>query len=416
MDNSVKDVFDDECKELVIDARFMKRVNEYQVGFVNKNADHIAFFGGNLLGVQVVRFLDTDKYTWFNDILEVNEDVLTDRLHALPTINKEWSVSSNVFNLSCAWLCHAVLRSSKLNDHQKHNCMMDILLVMQYRFMTSLLFNYFRYPADEGVAEATYAQLSKKFAIKEHGSWFGVFKARSEDMLDKHSLHYKTLQAMDDDADVVYFLNDAQGRIRAMVKNIYAVFIRTKTEGNRITTTSSVVEHDGEEILKDKTRSLVNYTRYINTVVTDKNSFIREELVQVVERLMSTAPPRLIRATLAWMSANYRQRGADMVEYVLNESLIHAFGYMGEDKMSVRRNHDLPGLIVKLKGVYGSSRSTDPALFQLRDKTESIVKLATHNKNDAIVSSVRTAVLLYIVVRALTMRHYTASVGFKAVA
>jgi hypothetical protein len=57
--------------------------------------------------------------------------------------------------------------------------------------------------------------------------------------------------------------------------------------------------------------------------------------------------------------------------------------------------------------VYTSARSTDPILFEIREETEKIVKLATGTRNVSLLSPIRTGVLLYITLRALAMRHYS---------
>jgi hypothetical protein len=281
------------------------------------------------------------------------------------------------------------------------------MLVLQYKFFTSRYYRHFRYPADRATAEATYAQLSYKFDIKTYGSWSALFRARAEDIVAKTSIHYRTITHMDDDRKVIYMLNDTQGRIRDMLKNIYDVFLRVHQQGIRISSTSSVIEHDGVEVLKDKSRNLLAYGRYINSIISDRNSFMREELMVIVEKLMHTMPPKLFRETLEWMSHNYRQRGANDIEETLNETLVHSFDYFSDNREAVRDTHDLPGLLARLRGVYMSSRSTDPVLFALREKVEGIVKKATGNKNTSVIASVRTGVLLYVVLRAMTMTHYT---------
>lgn len=406
MDKSIKSVFDDECKHLDIDAKFAKRLHAYQVGFVNKNDEHIKFFGGNLLGVETVRFLDQDRDRWFDEILEADDGPLEDRLLALPDVNAEFHVSSDTMNLSCVWLTHAIFNSKKLSEQQRHDAMVDVILVLQYKFLTSRLYRHFRYPADRATAEATYAQLSYKFDIKTYGSWSALFRARAEDVIAKASIHYRTITHMEHDLKVIYMLNDTQGRIRDMLKNIYDVFLRVHQQGIRISSTSAIIEHDGVEVLKDKSRNLLAYGRYINSIVSDRNSFMREELLHIVEKLMHTMPPKLFRETLEWMSSNYRQRGATEIEEVLNDTLVHSFDYFSDHREAVRNTHDLPGLLSRLRGVYMSSRSTDPVLFALREKVEGIVKNATGNKNSSLIASVRTGVLLYIVLRAMTMRHY----------
>lgn len=415
MDQSVLGVFNDECKNLEINSAFAKRLSTYQTMFVHKNPDHVAFFGGVLIGVNTVRFTNEDHDKWFNDILEVDDSPLEDRLLALPTVNADWNVSSDTLNLSVVWLVHAIYTSKHLSQEQKHNAMVDALLVLQYKFITGRLFRHFRFPADKDTAQAAYAQLSNKFAIKRYGSWSALLIARSEEIISPTGIHRRAIEKMDDDEGVRYMLNDIQGRIRDMLKKIYDVFINVHKAGKKIISVSSTIEHDGVEILRDKTKSLSSYTRYLHSIVSDRNSFIRAELLDVVLKMMKHAPPKLVEQTLVWMSNNYRQRGAGKVEEILNEVMIHSFDYLSDDKSAMRNSADLPTLLARLKGVYMSSRTTDPAVKKLREDTEAVAKMATSNKNAPIISAVRTTVLLYIVLRTFTMKHYSASMNFVPV-
>ena len=164
---------------------------------------------------------------------------------------------------------------------------------------------------------------------------------------------------------------------------------------------------DGIEILKDRTKNLQSYIRYINSVISDKNSFVREELVSVIEKLVHTMPSRLFRETLEWMSNNYRQTNASEIEDILNETLVHSFEFLANNKSVVKNAHDLPGLLGKIKGVIMSSRTTDAHIFSMREKAEAIVRQATGVSNPSTISSIRTGVLLYVILRTFTMRHYT---------
>jgi hypothetical protein len=405
MNRLIRDVFELHCAKAASDSALPKHLRMYESGFVSKNSDHIQFFGGHLLGVHPVKFLPNDKMRWFDEIIQADELVLRNDLYELPTIHQDWIVSSDIMNLSAAWLVHQIF-TSKLAEADKHQAMIDVVLILQYKLLTSLLSHYFRYPASQEVAEATYAALSDKFTIKQLGNWKALLQQRAEDVISKDSPHYQTIVKMDNDTDVIYMLNDIQGRIRDIIKNIYAVFDRVHKSGVRHSIVSSVVEYDGEEVLKDRTKSLIAYTRYLNSVVSDKPSFIRAELVDVVEKLVYTAPPAAFKQTLNWISEHYREARYGLIEEVLNETLIHSFAYLAENREYVKGNPHLPELLGRLKGVYTSSRSTDPALMKLREQMEQIVAMATESKNDSVLAAVRTATLLYLVARTLTMRHY----------
>lgn len=409
MYRSINEVFVGELTRLSIDAAFLKRLHQYERAFVTKNEDHIEFFGGKLLGVNPVKFIPSDRIRWFEEVIFGEEVVLERELLELDTVNKDWKVSSDTMNLSCVWLVHAISKSAKLNPAQKHQGMIDVLLVLQYKFLTSRLYQHFRYPADPGEAAATYEELSDKFLIKRYESWADLFRARAEAIIAKDSPHFDTIAKFTPDKDVIYMLNDIQGRIRDMLKNIYDVFLRVHNSGKRINSTSAVSEYDGERILKDQTRNLLAYTRYLHEIVTDKYAFIRPELREVILKMVHTAPPSVFDETLNWISDNYRKSaGPSVIEVVLNETLIHSFAYLDEHRQYVNGNPHLPDLLLRLKGVYMSSRSTDPVLMALREKAEKLVTMATKNKNASTLASVRTALLLYLVARTLTKTHYTA--------
>lgn len=57
---TIKGAFERVCGYVKPTPELAKRVINFQIGFVNKKEDHIAFFGGVLTGVHVVRFTPQD--------------------------------------------------------------------------------------------------------------------------------------------------------------------------------------------------------------------------------------------------------------------------------------------------------------------------------------------------------------------
>lgn len=406
-DVNIKSVFENICKDLKADKTLVVTLRKLQTGFVNKNKQHIEFFGGHLTGVQVVRFTPQDEDLWFNLVLQSEKEYLEERLHSLDTINPQFHVSSDVMNLSMVYVLHKIVRSPLLNPQEKHEAMVDALLYIQFKFLTSLLFRYFRYPAEKSVAEATYARLSNKFSIKNYGSWIAVLKARSEDIISNSSIHYDAIYNMDSDEGVIRMVNDVQGRIRDMLKNIYSVFFEVHKEGVKISTTSNVVEHDGVETLKDQVKGLATYINYIKSIVSDRNSFIKNELIRVVEKIVPNAPPKYILSSLELISKTYTGKPGDPTYKLLEATILHSFSYISDNVGLMDKKVDIATLLMRLKGIYTSSRSTDPELLNLRSLAEDVIKKAVSSKTDAVLASVRTSVLLYIVARTYTMQYYS---------
>lgn len=423
---TIYQVFEGYCHALEIDQRFVKNLHQYQVAFITKNRDHIEFFGGHLLGVHTVKFMPADRDRWFNDIVKVDDGPLENELRRLDVIDpKHKIVASDTMNLSCIYLLNKIYKS-KLPDNLKHQAMVDAMLVLQYKFLTSILHQYFKFPPDEDTAKTVYALLSKRYLIKEHGNWKAVFNFRAEEIVSKDSIWKDVITDMDTfkahhrdpkekgapDDRVIDMINDIQGRIRGFVKNIYEVLIEVHNSGNKISTTSSITEFDGESILRDKTNNLFAYERYVTALISDRGSFIKPELVNVITKVNQTMSPRLFEQTLQYLSDNYHERGSEKIKKIIHETLIHSFDYMleKENRDLVSRHTDLPTLIVRLKGVYMAPRSSNEALLEMRKDLEAIVLKATGSRNQAQQASVRTGVLLYIVLFAVTMKHYTNAV------
>lgn len=405
----IRNVFEQECKEVVFDLRLARKIIMYQLAFVAKNDEHVKFFGGHLTGVQVVRFTDADRLVWFEEILHTNEPTLQEALFKLPTVHRDHQVASDAMNLSCIWLTHGLINAPDIPEKIRHDALMSVILVLQYKFLTSRLYRHFIYPADKAVAEATYASLSMKFDLKQYGSWGAYLHGRAEDILDPHTQRFTQFKTMQDDREIEKIVNDIQTRLRKTLKLIAGMHYSVNKSGRRITTTSQTLEHDGKEILKDKVKSLANYTRYIQSIIPDQSSFMREELLVVIEKLINTMPPHLFRGSLEWLSQNFQGPRATELQDLTKEIMVHCFDYLAHNTDSVQHGHDLAGLLTRLRGVYQAARSTDPILMEIRERTEKLVKEATGTRNVSLLPPIRTGVLLYITLRALSKRHYADS-------
>lgn len=414
LNSQIKTVFDDMCSSIPFDMALMRKVCELESRFVSKKQEHIEFFGGNLTGVQVVRFTQADRDRLFIDVLDCDDAELEERIYALkdptdphqkkPLINPEWNVVSDVFNMACVWLIHSFHHSKHLDASHREEAKVRVCQYLMYKYLTSLLFRYFKYPADPEVARATYEQLSLKFRLKELGSWGATIREMAENLVSSRSPHSLTIENMPDQG-VINMVGDIQGRVRDVLKNIYAVFDKVNKQGIRIASSSAfMVESDGESVLKDSTKSPGIYTRYIKSIISDKNSFIKQELVDVIAKIMHTMSPRLLMQTLNYTSDNYQHLKDGKIDEAIDIVMEHAIEYMQVNRTALRL--DLPSMIDKLRGAYMSSRSTDISLMKARDLVEGIVRDATNSKNDSGIAAVRTAWMLYLVARAYAMRHY----------
>jgi PII-like signaling protein len=408
MSLSLLEVFEKHLGHLKFNKSLADKFYIFQSGFISKNEEHMSFFGGNLTGVNVIRFTPTDTNKIFNEILDTDIDDISEDLKNVKDVNTDHIVGSDTFNLTFMYLIHKFLTSEYLADDKKIRAATDAALIFNYRILCGLHTSYFRYPALESTAQATYANLSYKFLLKKIGSWSGVLLFRAEEMINKHGIHYKTFIKFSDDLSIIYAVTDSQGRIRDMLKNIYSEFKKIHDRGDRISTTSgTVIDTDGVEAFKDKSHGLENYTRYILNVMSDKNSFIKKELVEVVLKLMFTTQEKNFIKSLEWLNININNKHNTEVEDFVKLVMVHSYDYLNTESTTLSDTKDLPGFLSRIRGVYLSSRSTDPTLMKMRDIGEEIVKKATGTTNENAMSSIRTSIYLYIVLRAFTKQHYS---------
>ena len=402
---TLESVFSLLCGHVVFDEKLAREVAKFRLGFANKNPEHTAFFGGNLTGVHIVRFTPADTGRWFSEILEIDEEDLSDLIETIPAINTDFFVSSDPFNLSVVWVMHGFWKSN-LPKEKKEAAMVEAGLCLLYKFICGRLYNYFKYPTSPEIAQAIYASMSAKFAIKQYGSWQKVLEARAQDMINRTNTHWKAIENLKD-IEVVKFLNDTHGRMNDMIKNIMAISVTTTRSGSKIATVSNTMEHEGEQILKDKTNALSNYTRYLESVIGDKDSFIKDELMSIILDLMPRTSPKHLKQCLSWMSDNYRTHHDAIVERCMEITMIHSFEYFSQNKQIFKQNKDLSNLLKVLRGVYMASRAYDPYVLEMREKAEKIAIEATHIRNPSIQATLRTSILLYLVLRAFSIGYYS---------
>lgn len=404
--NELKSFFETTFPSLVATKELANRLLDFQIRFVTKNQDHMEFFGGNLTGVHIVRFTPADMDKFFLDVLDIEEEEVKEGLFALPGVNKKHKVASDPFNNVCMYLIHIFL-SSKLPENVKKIGAVSTALILNYRYITSRLFKGFKYPADPQTAIAAYAALNNKFILKRLGTWHAVLEDRTKDLVQEDGLHYKVLLNFTDDKKIKYAITDTQGRVREIFKNVYGEFVKIHERGKKIRATSSTFEFEGEEMLKDKTNGLLAYIHYANSIVEDKNSIIKQEIIDAVCDIVKTASPILLEQTLQWISDNAKFTNQKIIKEFIELVLVHSFKYLQDNKNVVSRTTDLLSLAIILKGVYTSSRSSDEDLYKLRNLGEKIIKKTGLIKSPSMLASVRTVLMLYIVIRVFAMNHYS---------
>lgn len=404
---NIRQVFESHCAHLKIDRRLVQKIKKYEQDFVHKNQSHINFFGGVLMGVDPVRFTSIDQLNWMNDILGIDEGPIETDILNLPIFAENesiWHVSSNPMNLSCFWLTHKFLTSRTLNKNDAYEGALACIMVLHYKFFTSILTNMFsKYNADPAIAQATYMSLSKRFGLKALGSWGELIRHRSETVIDKKELHYNRILNFEPDEDVVYMLNDTQGRVKSILNAIRDRFSEIQNNPEMILKDSSnTLEMDGVLKVRDKIRYVNGQIENILDSLSDYNSFVKEELVDITASVVRTMPKSALVKSLKYMVEN-RSKNADKdVEELIKTSMYHVFDYIQKNPNTMRGTTDVDGLVSRMLRVYQAPRASGEDVLKMRELAENIAHRATGSKNKVLLSAIRNAILTYILLRTFT--------------
>lgn len=402
--NQIKLIMDEQCSHLKFDNRLLSQLERFVQNFINKSPEHVKCLGSNLTGVNRLSWSLDDRLEWEENFLGIEGRDLRQRILALPHMDDVGRVAGDNFNISCCWLAHRFYISD-LPPRSKEKGMKLSMDILQYKLLSSIHSHYFKFPVDQNVAEATYAELSRKYDIKRYGSWRGVLDSRSENIISTGEIHEQTIRRFDDDIAIVKMIQDIQFRLRDKIKNIWEVMARVIENDMKFGTVSSTVELDGALVTRDIERLSGDYLIFIKEVAAEQNRFIKPDLVQVVESTMATMPEKPFEQLLIIFTNKVAKSDKRAIE-LLELTMEHLFNVVLSDRKTNMRMNDIPGVLNRIRGLYTASRSSNPILEEMKEIGEKMVRKDVKIVNNANVAALRTGLLLYIVLRTMCKEHY----------
>lgn len=393
---SLKSVFDRHFKDVQFNNTLNNRIVNYCQAVFNRDGN-VEWFGSNLLGTETIKFYTTDRDRFFDEVLVIDEDYLKDSISSETDVNMSWVVTSDTFNLSIVYMLHKYIPLIK-KDKKAYDAAVSLVVLLQFKFFSSIYSNFFSKPVDPGAAEGAYAALSLKFAIKQHGSWGALLKDRAEYFVSNESPHYKKIGDFKSTPEIIYFLSDLNTRTKQTVKDYYGVLDKVRSEGLRINTDASKMSLDGEDILKDRTTTYNNAKNSLLDASTTYQSFYKAEYVDIVLGLVPKTSPQALRDVLKYISTLPFGKERDNVEKIMEDTLMYVFDYIISNRFNFNSTKTL---LLKMQRLIQAPKSNDPRILSLRERLEKLGKSKTHVTHPAALSALRTSILLYFILFAI---------------
>ena len=398
---TIKEVLDNLTEHVKFDKALIGKLYSYHQRFLNQGDEYLKFFAGNLIGVHVVRFRVVDIQRFYHDVLGLDMLHVKKEIATITTIDHRYVITSDDMNLMLMYIIHRIASSTTLSESDRQRGVYDAALIFFYRCLVIRQSEYFHFPADEKTAQAAYSELSNKFLIKQLGSWAAVMDYRAKDLINPNGLHMKNLTLFEDDDLITYAISDGENRVRELYKSYCAVFHKTHSSGSQIGKSSStIVDVEGVEKIRDKICKAEQAIALLQNTVHDRQTFVRQDLIDIITDINSNTSRRMVTQVLEWMSENYmKPQWHKKIDEFIRLIVIHSYHLvsdMGEAEMN-----DLPTLLVTLKNLYLSTRSTDAELMKIRKIGSELIKPAAGKVNSSLEMATRTSIIIYITLRSL---------------
>lgn len=406
MDQTIKSIMEHYTKHLKLDKSLCKQLDDYVKIFINLNEDHVKFFGGNLTGVNFIRFTTSERLRLTEDILEIEEDEIRKQVRALPHIGDTWVRGTDGLNLSLLYLVHLLSENKSLSQKDRYDAQCNALFILQCKFLSSMMAEYFKYPVSEPIALAAYQSLSGKFSIKKYGSWLELLNNRCKAILITERTHQDTIKNFSPDDKIQYMVTDIQGRLKQMILNIYDVTVQVKEKNQSLSAHSDTVELDGDIVLKDLGNIQTDYLHYMRSISDNQREFIKEDLVEIIQNSITTLPKKIFVESLVTFSKNIAIKNSP-ANQLLEEIIFYIFTYFSENKDVVSNIHDYSRVLKNLKDLYTAGKSNNPSVLKARTLADRVNKPILKTSNAVTVAAVRTGLIMYIILRTLTKNHYS---------
>ena len=265
--------------------------------------------------------------------------------------------------------------------------------------------------------DAAIEGMSRKPDIVRLESWVEIIDKHVENILDPTKPTYKILQTATPDDAFVDIAPKAQTAIRNKIVGFAVAYYGAYAAGERIRTSSSLVEtRDGERIIA-QTADVIDTT--MNNMVSDAlspHTWINESYVRTIANQSSAISPTMLRKALQLFSQTAaqqsRQRKLDKVIpakgstppiYVGIRALIFeivrsSVRFCRVKNINMGRKFQV---LSDLKDAYSSSRNQDPDILAIKESVSYFFKGSDIAFSPAAQSAIRLSLIQYILLKML---------------
>lgn len=372
----------------------------------------------------VDKFADNVRKKLFNPLSSmtfgISNSEMKQVIKEIPTIDDNFVVASDPFNVFTIWVTYNIL-NSKLDGKLKYQAAQATILLLHYKFFTSLVNYRFKYPANEAAMITTYEAISNKFDIKVLGTWKRVMEKGADDAIDPSGIHGKTWTTFDNDLKIIYIITDIQSRLRSKINLFYEAYMQVKSEGDLIGSYDTVgTDTEGQkQIMANEygidiaVSSVYQDCMSVSRIVDIKAmrlavalfSSIRLDQLKQLVIAFSEECVKLAKLGADDKIIKNKETGAELFigGHILIQSIIQqSYRYCRNNNIDIA----IPSKFIRgVKDVYTSSRINEPGILRVRDSVLYYVTTLQGSTRESTVTALKAAFIIYIVLLSLKYIH-----------
>ncbi len=403
---TVKNALDPLFSRIKFDQHLYKKIVKHNVEFITKDVEFKNLFGSKLIGNQYVKYTVRDKENFYQDLFDIDYEDVVKAIDSITTIYATFKIAREDINLICFYIAHRFLSNPDLNDKYKELYAEEILTYFSYRTLVALCNSYFTYPISEEKAQTLIEKLSNKYLIKKVKNWNEYCHYRSAEYVD--SKFKPLLISFTDDKAIPNAITDLFNRTKDTLKNIYSEFIDMNNNDNIIKSSKNVINDvTGQEVMVDKLETSASYIHKAESVIVDKNTFVRKDYIDVVTSIVTNISSSQIEETLLYLcDYSYKDKKShDQTLTFIRNVIINTIEYLQNNKIFLHKKSDVLEIINNIVGNVLYARGTDISVNAVKEEGDelikSIYKVNKKSISDRNIKNIRNGLYIYIVLRVI---------------
>lgn len=393
---------------IVADRKLAEQIIRWKLLYETRD-EHPETLNTPLLGVTRIGFFPKDSQELF-DMAGVDRRQFKLAI-TQSTIDPNFHVASDDFNLLTLWLIHNFFISTTIGNDLRNLAIKALFFMLQVKFFSSLMHHYLPYPADQATMELTINSLSDKFDIrqKETSTWKLMMEVKAAELTQPNSLHWQSLHLFGPDKAIIYVLSNIQTGLRNKVKPIMMIYFDNKKKGKAVVSSElTSTDVNGQMIIKELTNSYAGMISSLCNRALNAQQFLKADYISLMHRMIRNCTPDKFRNLLMQFSTmatvQYQKKQMDAMSkdgklfvgyHILISNLIQTtYRRCIMEKVNLNSRYKI---LEKAMEIYRSSRINDPLIMQVRDSIQTFVEGCKISQREATNSSLRIGFATYII-------------------